>query len=167
LIARPYDAFGFHSTPAQFADPREALQLVKDMLCVENKYRLGQEYQDEYAKSEDSEWISSVTQMIQERVVREFTGRGSPKYWSSMDDGISFLRAAVGNFPESLEELKTCANYVRFTQCCRRGDLRVGDKLDCSDIPLYNPHNLSEMKPLSAYFDTPNRPLGLIASSYT
>jgi hypothetical protein len=51
---------------------------------------------------------------------------------------VSFLRAAVGNFPEHLEELMECANYVRFTQFCKRGELRVGDQPNL-DIPLFHP----------------------------
>lgn len=53
--------------------------------------------------------------------------------------GVNFLRAAVGNFPDHLEELMECANYVRFTQLCKRGPLRVGDKPDISSLPLFHP----------------------------
>jgi len=77
------------------------------------------------------------------------------------------LRAAVGNFPDHLEELMACANYVRFTQLCRRGSLRVGDLVDGSDIPLVSPKDASVRKSLSDYLGKTDRPLAIIASSYT
>lgn len=31
-----------------------------------------------------------------------------------------------------------CANYVRYTQDCKRGTLCVGDIVDCAAIPLFD-----------------------------
>jgi len=142
----------------------EALTIIKEMLCRENSYRLGQEYQAEYAKSEDNDWISSVTERLQSRVVTEFMEKGK-SIFTTLEEGLSFLRGAVGNFPDHLEELKSCANYVRFTQNCRRGHLKVGDIVDGSDILLYHPGNLTS-RPFSSYLQS-SRPLVVIASSYT
>lgn len=74
-----------------------------------------------------------------------------------------------------------CANYVRFTQQCRRGALRVGDKIDGAKIALADvrhvlcgalrcsrraqPHTLATA-PLTDRLGS-SRPLVLIASSYT
>jgi len=172
-MARDYDGYGFHVSKCQFenkAHRDEAFTLIQDMLKTENKYRLSQEYQVEYAKEDDSEWKSDVTERIQARVINEFLpDPRSKKLFTNMEDGIDFLRGAVGTFPEHLETLKSCANYVRFTQNCRRGSLNVGDTIDGKGIPLVDPYSL-EQTSLSDYVNRSTstaRPLVLIASSYT
>jgi len=106
-----------------------------------------------------------VTILIQQRVVTEFVERASiAGIYDSVDTGIDFLRGAVGNFPEHLEELKECANYVKYTQFCVRGNLRVGDFIDGKKFPLYDPHSLNK-EYLSDYIK--DKPLAIVASSYT
>lgn len=91
--------------------------------------------------------------------------------------GLKFLRSAVGNFPDHLEELMECANYVRFTQLCKRGPLRVGDKPNISDLPLFHPEtgklrvqaftNQQGAKEHLIDWLQPDKPLVVLASSYT
>lgn len=57
--------------------------------------------------------------------------------YTDIPSGLSFLRSAAGNFPEELPTLMECANYVKYTQCCRRGDLRIGDIVDTQSLPLW------------------------------
>jgi len=122
-----------------------AYPLIKDMLVVENKYRLSKEYLDEYAKSQTDGWKVAVTVAIQTRVINEFMDRGKALgLFDTVEAGIDFLRAAVGNFPEKMEELKECANYVRYTAFCVRGHLKVGDSIDGSELPLYDPYTLQK-----------------------
>jgi hypothetical protein len=172
-MARDYDGYGFHVASCSFNTPEERSEgfaLIKDMLRVENKYRLSEEYQNEYSKSDDSDWKSEVTETLQRRVVTEFfSDPRSKRLFTDVPQGIDFLRGAVGTFPEHLDSLMSCANYVRFTQNCRRGPLRVGDKVDGKGIPLVDPHTMAESS-LAHYIDRgtqSSRPLVLIASSYT
>lgn len=162
LLKREYDAFSFSKT-CDYDNNDKALDLIKRMLRVENKYRLSEEYISQYAQHQEDEWKTSVTEAIQIRVITEFSGEADG-YWTTVSEGLRFLRSAVGNFPGHLPELMECANYVRFTQNCRRGHLRVGDTIDI-DFPLYDPHTL-EKEMLSAYLDS-DKPLVVIASSYT
>jgi hypothetical protein len=142
-----------------------ALGLIKEMLRLENKYRLSEEYLEEYGKSQTDNWKISVTVTIQNRVVNEFMERGkSTGFFEDLDSGIDFLRAAVGNFPEHIEELKECANYVRYTAFCVRGDLRVGNFIDGTQFPIYDPYTL-EKESLKDWLK--DRPLLIFASSYT
>jgi hypothetical protein len=142
-----------------------SLPLIKDMLRTENEYRLSKEYLDEYSKSQTDNWKISVTVAIQNRVVRDFMERGKATgLFDSLDTGMDFLRAAVGNFPDHIEELKQCANYVRLTAFCVRGNLRVGDRIDGGEFPIYNPYTL-EKEYLSDWLR--QKPLLIFASSYT
>jgi hypothetical protein len=79
---------------------------------------------------------------------------------------LNFLRAAVGNFGDKhLAELMECANYVKYTQVCVRGPLRVGDKVDCTKIPLYHPD--TNAKELLSDWIKDDKPLVILGSSYT
>jgi len=107
-----------------------------------------------------------VTYAIQKRTIGEFLNEGA-KFFSTIDDGIDFLRGAVGTFPDRLPDLMACANYVRFTQNCRRGAMRVGDVIDGSHIPLISPYTY-EKETLTDHLNRhAKRPLVIIASSYT
>jgi len=160
------DSFAFHKSKnyCHLKNDENALNLVKEMLRRENTFRLSKEYLDEYAKSQDDDWKTDVTERIQIQVVNEFLPKAG-KYFTNVEDGIDFLRGAVGNFPEHVEELMECANYVKYTQCCVRGDLVVGDVVDGSKIPIYNPYTL-EKEYLSDYFSA-TKPTVIIGSSYT
>jgi RNA processing factor Prp31 len=163
---RDRDAYSFHTWNKEKLqnDPR-ALNLIKDMLRVENSFRLGEEYQVEYKKSQDDTHKTKVTIDIQNRVVNQFMPQAVGIY-SNLDEGINFLRAAVGNFGEDhLQELMDCANYVKYTQVCVRGPLRLGDKVDLSTIPLHHPETFKE-ELLSDWLH-PDKPLVILASSYT
>jgi len=106
-----------------------------------------------------------VTVALQERVVHEFMARAtSAGIYETVESGIDFLRGAVGNFPDHLEELKGCANYVKYTQLCVRGNLRPGDIIDGTQFPLYDPHTLKK-EYLSDFIS--HKPLVIISSSYT
>jgi len=161
------DSYSFHKSANHLlvrSDER-ALELVKDMLRLENKYRLSNEYLSEYAKSQSDSWKTAVTVAIQQRTVHEVMDRGKEiGAYDSIESGIDFLRGAVGNYPEHLEELKQCANYVKYTQLCVRGGLRVGDTIDGTKFPLYEPFTLNK-EYLSDYLK--EKPLVIVASSYT
>jgi len=142
-----------------------AFPLIKDMLVVENKYRLSKDYLSEYAKSQTDNWKVAVTVAIQTRVVNEFMDRAKALgFYDTVETGIDFLRAAVGNFPEKIEDLKECANYVRLTSFCVRGPLKVGDSIDGSEFPIYDPYTLQK-EYLSDHLKA--KPLVIFASSYT
>jgi len=162
----PVDAYAFHTwKKAELKDNEKAFDLIKEMLRLENSYRLGEEYQTEYKKSQDDEWKTQVTVDIQARVVNEFMDRAQGIY-ETLDEGLNFLRAAVGNFGEDhLHELMECANYVKYTQVCVRGDLRLGDKVDLTQFPLIDPHTLKQE--LLSDWMKDNKPLVILASSYT
>jgi len=163
---RDRDAYSFHTWNKEKLqnDPR-AFNLIKDVLRVENSFRLGEEYQVEYKKSQDDAHKTKVTIDIQNRVVNQFMPQAVGIY-SNLDEGINFLRAAVGNFGEDhLQELMDCANYVKYTQVCVRGPLRLGDKVDLSTIPLFHPETSKE-ELLSDWLH-PDKPLVILASSYT
>jgi len=135
------------------------------MLVKENEYRLSNEYQDEYSKSQTDSWKIAVTVNIQTRVVNEFMDRAKTEgFFNSVESGIDFLRAAVGNFPDHVEELKQCANYVKHTAFCVRGNLREGDVIDGKEFPIYDPYTL-EKEHLSDWLK--QKPLLIFSSSYT
>jgi len=161
-----HDAYDFHTwNKEKLSKDTRALELVKSMLRVENSYRLGEEYQSEYRKSQVDDWKTKVTVDIQERVVTEFLSQAEGIY-STLDEGINFLRAAVGNFGEDhLNELMECANYVKYTQVCKRGELKLGDKVDLTKIPIYHPETAK--KELLSDWIIDDKPLVIIASSYT
>lgn len=161
-----HDAYAFHTWEKQRLqnDPR-ALEIIKSMLRTENSYRLGEEYQTQYKKRQDDEWKTKITVEIQTRVVNEFQDKAVGIY-SGVDEGLNFLRAAVGNFGEDhLEELMDCANYVKYTQSCKRGPLRAGDIVDCTKIPLFHP--VTGKQELLSEWLVDDKPLVIIASSYT
>jgi len=127
--------------------------------------RLGEEYQVEYKKSQEDKWKTKVTVDIQNRVVEQFMPQAVGIY-ETLDEGINFLRAAVGNFGEDhLQELMECANYVKYTQVCVRGPLRLGDKVDLSTIPLFEPQACKQE--LLSDWLIGDKPLVILASSYT
>jgi hypothetical protein len=98
------------------------------MLRFENDLRLSAATVAEYAKSQLDEHKSVVTQRLQEAVVTHFMDDAVAKrFFTTMKGGLSFLRGHAGNFPSHYEELKECAQYVRYTADCVPGSLRVGD----------------------------------------
>jgi len=146
-------------------DPR-AFELIKKMLRKENEYRLCDYYLDEYKKSQDDEWKSDVTELIQQRVADEHLAEAEAEgIYSNRADGISFLRAASGNYEDRIEEIKECANYVQYTHFCVRGPLRNGHHVNLEEFPLIDPITMKEEK-LSDYL-IPGKPLVIISSSYT
>lgn len=117
-----------------------ALQLIKNMLVRENELRLAPRAYDGIPdKDRDMKTVQIQTQVVQETLEYLKKGKGARLYFDSIETGLLFLRAAVGNFPSHTKELYDCAQYVAFTQHCRRGKLRVGDCLleqEMSDISL-------------------------------
>lgn len=113
------------------AEDERAFQLTKDMLMAENTERLSEKVIKEYeAAHGDAQAGSEVVERLQRRIVSAFLSRGrSGGYFHTVADGLLFLRGHVGNFPGRHEELKACANYVRYTAEMRAGDLRAGDVL--------------------------------------
>jgi len=162
---QPHDSFAFQTWRRDILkdDPR-AFELVKEMLRKENEYRLSEFYLTEYKKSQADTWKTQVTEDIQNRVVTEFIERAQGIF-DTQEHGIRFLRAASGNFDDRIEELKECANYVKYTHFCVRGELRPGDKLDLATFPLIDPET-GKSELLSDWL-VPNKPLVIIASSYT
>jgi len=141
-----------------------AFELIKDMLRRENEHRLSEYYLNEYKKSQADTWKTEVTEIIQNRVVSEFQERAKGIY-DTQEHGIRFLRAASGNFSDRIEEIKECANYVKFTHFCVRGDMRPGDKLDLTKFPLLDPETGKEE--LLSDWLLPDKPLVIVSSSYT
>jgi len=139
------------------------LELTKKMLRVENKYRLSKEYLAKYAESQKEGWKTLVTEEIQQRVVTEHLEEAKD-YFIDIPSGVDFLRGAVGNFSNHVDELKDCANYVKYTQECKRGHLRVGDVID-GNISLLDPQTNARSM-LREYFSQ-NKPLVIISSSST
>lgn len=160
-----HDSYAFHKSKRHenVKNDSNALELTKKMLRLENKYRLSREYLTKYAESQEDNWKTIVTEEIQQRVVTEHLDEARD-YFSDIPSGIDFLRGAVGNFPEHLSELMECANYVKYTQECKRGHLRVGDVID-GKIPLLNPKTC-ERSFLCDFFSQ-EKPLVIIASSST
>jgi hypothetical protein len=161
-----FDPYAFHTWhKEELQNSEDALNLVKEMLRQENSYRLGEHYQAEYKKSQSDDHKTKVTVEIQERVVNEFMVQANGIY-KDLNEGLNFLRAAVGNFGEKhLADLMECANYVKYTQVCVRGPLRVGDKVDCTQIPLYHP--VTGAKELLSDWIKDDKPLVILGSSYT
>jgi len=107
-----------------------------------------------------------VTEIIQIRVVTEFLEEAiQGGIYGTESEGIRFLRAASGNFEHRIEEIKECANYVKYTHFCVRGPLRKGDHVNLSNFPLINCEN--EQEELLSSWLAPGKPLVIIASSYT
>jgi len=171
-----FDSFAFHKSSGfrKLQSDSVALELTKKMLRLENKYRLSKEYLSKYAESQKDGWKTFVTEEIQQRVVTENFEEGR-QYFNDIPSGIDFLRGSVGNFPNHLPELMECANYVKYTQECKRGHLRVGDTLLSSHvlpdipegpsyIPLINPKS-QKREYLKDFFT--DKPLVIIASSST
>jgi hypothetical protein len=160
-----HDSFSFQTwRKKELKDDPRAFELIKKMLRKENEYRLSEYYLNEYKKSGTDHWKTEVTEIIQQRVVDEHINEAQGIY-SNQDEGIKFLRAASGNFAHKIEEIKECANYVKYTHFCVRGPLRKGDYVDLDNFTLVNPENLAEEK-LSTW-SQPGKPLVIIASSYT
>jgi len=163
-----HDSFQFHKSKnyERLRKNPIALELIKDMLRLENKFRLSEEYLSQYAESQKDSWKTHVTDLIQKRVVHHFLSRAEETgIYTDVESGLDFLHGAVGTFPEHLSELMECANYVKYTQGCKRGHLRVGDYVDGSKFPLYDP--LTMKKELLSDYYSPERPTVIIASSYT
>jgi len=160
-----HDSFSFQTwRKEKLKDDPRAFELIKKMLRKENEYRLGEYYLNEYKKSKLDTWKTEVTEIIQRRVVDEFKCEAAGIYETTAE-GIKFLRAASGNYAHRIEEIKECANYVKYTHFCVRGPLRVGDYVDLSKFTLVNPENYQE-ELLSDWVE-PGKPLVIISSSYT
>eukprot|EP01129_Flabellula_baltica_P014939 TRINITY_DN7324_c0_g1_i1.p1 TRINITY_DN7324_c0_g1~~TRINITY_DN7324_c0_g1_i1.p1 ORF type:complete len:246 (+),score=36.32 TRINITY_DN7324_c0_g1_i1:111-848(+) len=173
LIDTMFDSFQmqtFAFKTYEFDDDEERIQdpleLVKEMLRYENALRLSAETIREYEKSQDSDWKTVVTEGIQKNVVNSFMSVS--KFYKTEEEGIMFLRSAVGNFPDHIEELMECANYVKYTQFCVRGPLRVGDRLGEAipedlgvyHIDTFDKHTLKDLL-------TDDVPNVILSSSYT
>jgi hypothetical protein len=113
------------------------------------------------AQSQEFERKCAVTENLQRRVVDAFLDDLDNVYYDTEDEGLSFLRGHVGNFPVRLlhaqfvvscdetlsakshyEELKECAQYVKQTANCVVGPLRSGSRVDLSSlhaVTLVNP----------------------------
>jgi len=160
-----HDAFAFQTYKRyKFKDDPRALNLIKKMLRRENEYRLGQYFLNEYKQDQSPHWKAKVTVKLQEKVVKDFMNEASG-FYENIDQGIKFLRAASGNFSEKIEELKECANYIKFTHFCVRGELRPEMKIDLSKFPLIDP--MTGKNEFLSDWLVPDRPLVIIASSYT
>ena len=118
----------------------------------------------QYRRSQSGDNKTAVTVQLQERVVLAFMAEGKGgSYFDDIPSGLGFLRGAVGNFPSHLPVLMQTANYVRLTQKCVRGSLRVGHELDGGRIPLVDPATGTSFT-LSSFVQ-PHRPLVLLSSS--
>jgi len=160
-----HDSFAFQTWKRdKFKDDPRAFELIKNMLRRENEYRLGAEYLKEYQRSQLDVHKTDVTQKLQTRVVYDFMSEAAGIYDNEVE-GIRFLRSASGNFDEKIEEIKECANYVKYTHFCVRGDLRVGMRVDLKNFPLIDPKTGGQQ--LLSEFLKPGKPLVIIASSYT
>lgn len=160
-----HDSFSFQTwRKKELKDDPRAFELIKKMLRKENEYRLGDFYLAEYKKSNADTWKTEVTEIIQQRVVDEHLSEAQGIY-SNQSEGIKFLRAASGNYAHRIEEIKECANYVKYTHFCVRGPLRKGDYVDLDNFVVVNPDTYAEEK-LSSWVQ-PGKPLVIIASSYT
>ena len=121
IQARASDPYAFAKTdPSLDGDP-QALALVLEMLERENALRLEP---GAYEGVEERD-RGAVTDGLQRTVAAEFLDQWH-QYFSTVDEGVLFLRAAVGNFPSHLDALRGAAQYVDFTQHCRRGSLYPG-----------------------------------------
>jgi len=162
---KKHDSFAFQTwNRDKFKDDPRAFELIKKMLRRENEYRLGHYYLNEYKKSQEDKWKTHVTKVIQERAVTEFLNEAVGIY-ENVEEGLRFLRAASGNFAEKIEELKECANYVKFTHMCVRGELRHGMKVDLTKFSLIDPQ--TGKQDLLSDFLHPTKPLVIVAGSYT
>jgi hypothetical protein len=128
--------FGWCVSHPHVAQDDTAFQLTKDMLVLENKERLSAAVIKEYELANgDTDATSEVVERLQRRVVSAFLPRGRRGgYFHTIEQGILFLRGHVGNFPHRHEELKECANYVRYTAEMKAGDLRAGDILTANTL---------------------------------
>ncbi len=135
---RDHDAYAFSKSHPNIDHDEGALSLIRRMLRKEHQLRWSETVQDAYRSANgvygngDSGPLdkTTVTDRLQHEVVNEFLSEGrSLALFHNLDQGILFLRSAVGNFPSHLSELRSCAKYVDLTQRCRRGALRVGDVL--------------------------------------
>jgi len=162
-----HDSFAFQTwRKEKLKDDPVAFELIKKMLRQENDYRLGDYYLAEYKKSNVDNWKTEVTEILQRRVVDEFLEEAKASgIYANQAEGIRFLRAASGNFEHRIEEIKECANYVKYTHFCVRGPLRRGDYVDLSKFPLINPAD--ESQELLSDWLKPGKPLVIISSSYT
>jgi len=141
-------------------------RINKKMLRKENEYRLGDFYLAEYEKSQKDGWKTKVTEDLQVRVVEEHQAEARDAgIYDNTADGIKFLRAASGNYAHRIEEIKECANYVKYTHFCVRGPLKPGDYVDLNNFTLIHPDTEKE-ESLSSWKE-PGKPLVIISSSYT
>jgi len=164
---RVHDSFSFQEwRKEELKDDPVAFELIKKMLRKENEYRLGDTYLVEYAKSQKDGWKTKVTEDLQVRVVEEHQEEArNAGVYDNTRDGIKFLRAASGNYAHRIEEIKECANYVKYTHFCVRGPLKPGDYVDLTTFPLIHPD--TEKEELLSSWKEPGKPLVIIASSYT
>jgi hypothetical protein len=120
-----------------------------------------------YRRSQSGASKTEVTVQLQKQVIAEFMAEGRDgAYFDSVAAGLSFLRSAVGNFPSHLPALVRAANYVRLTQKCVRGSLRVGHEFDGSSIPLVDPAT-RQSSTLLDFLPQQQKPLVIISSSYS
>ncbi len=171
-VAPPSMSFAFHVSHEGIDNDVEALELTKRMLRAENALRLSAETVARYAESQSDRHKAAVTQALQESVVRQFFADPVAKrFFGNMAEGLSFLRGHAGNFPSHYEELKACANYVRYTADCVPGELSVGDVVSHArlrDVLLAPMERCRDNVSLDVLVDADaHRPLLVVGSSAT
>ena len=92
------------------------------------------------------------------------------KYFRDVPSGLSFLRGHAGNFPSHYDELKECAQYVKYTANCVVGSLCIGDtiaKERLERVRLVDPKTRAHCSLADVVARDNTRPLCIVGSSYT
>ena len=131
------------------------------MLRREEQLRMCDAQQDLFAQVEgrlDMDWID-LADTLQRNVVAEFGDGGDA------DRALFLLRTAATRFPDD-REMAAISVYRRHNKA-RRGDLRVGDAMpDVTLASTVSPYNLTSLVAYQRYY-APDRPMLIIAGSWT
>ena len=168
-VTPPSVSYRYHVSHPGIDDDAEALDLIKRMLRYENSLRLAPETVALYAKSQRDSHKTAVTEALQRRVVDRFLADSvAQRLFTSMDEGLSFLRGHAGNFPSHFDELAECAQYVKYTAHCVPGDLTAGSVLPVAELKQIALHDVrSGPVTLADVMRDAIRPLLVAASSAT
>jgi len=134
--------------------------VLKDLLMKEEQMRLSEQTQQLLSSIEDRtdiDWMDVIAE-LQTKLIKEAIGDDATD--NEIQHGLSILRSAHQLYSND-DEFHNLSLYIRHNRA-RQGNLNIGDQ--AIDIQLLNMNG--QFVSLLSYIH-PNRPLLIIAGSYT
>jgi len=143
----------FDYLPIVASETKIAKETLLKMLKAETDYRRSKEFQEQYSKKDEAEWLLSIETKIQLKVLKEF-GFG--------EDSLEKYRAQRGLYDDD-NDVKEAALYIKYDRS-NKGTLNIGSTApNCGLVTLENKKvKLHELAGIGS-----GKPCVIIAGSHT